>query len=499
MNRHYEYDFCMKQFKPAIGVLAVLLVIVIGWTGYHCVKSPKLQAFELAAAATPPARTLNVKDKMLHPYWGNCNKCHITMGAGAPISQVMAGPPISVKQTMTHKYWGNCLLCHKVTDGFQAPAPIGAKRQGGNGNAQAKAAAFNRLTGKTLGLELQSVTAQVMQKFGLANEDGVLVLSVARGSIAEKAGFRQGDEIILMANQRLDTVNDFERVLSTSKPNTTLKFKVYRKNRTKNIYIPVPSAEKGTAVQAAATNTPMTQNQVETLAEQLGVPKTSQAVNQALQKQKQARLAAVQQNTPQQQLTQNQVETMAEQFGVPKTNQAVNQALQKQKQTQLAAAMYRGKAAVASSGTMLSSPVAAQFGKAPFFIIYDPANNSYSAAKNPNANDFTGHAVQTAQLMVDLGVSNVISGNFEPDAVNTLHTLRVNIFAGVYGTCQNILSAYISNRLIPVSTYSASQTNQTQTQIQAQQPAQPMAAANQFQPNILVNQHLPGQQQGTIY
>ena len=416
MSRSIEYDFCMSQFKPAIAVLALLLVIVLGWSGWHCLNRPhQMSHFRLAAAKTAPAKTINVKDKMLHPYWGNCNQCHVTTGAGKPISQVMAAAPISIKQKMLHKYWGNCLLCHKVTDGFRTPARPGAK-------ALAKAA-LNQMTARTLGLKLQSVTAAVMQKFGLANEDGVLVLEVAPNSIGYRAGLKPGDEILRAGNVRLDTVNDFERVINSYTSGSTVKMSLYRGTRTRNLYLRLSE----NPVQAAA-RTPMTQNQVETRAEQLGVPKTQQAVQQALQQQNQGR----------------------------------------------AAALNYGKVAVASTGPSLGYQVSRQFGTSPYFVVYNPAQNNYSVVANPNANDLGGHGIQTGQYMVDLGVSNVVAGSFEPDAVRTLHTLRVNAYAGVTGSVQSALNAFVDHQLVPTNTNPI-----PQTAVAGAYPYQPYAGGNQ--------------------
>ncbi len=420
MSRSIEYDFCMSQFKPAIAVLALLLIITLGWTGWHCLNRPhQMMHFQLVAATTAPAKTINVKDKMLHPYWGNCNKCHVTTGAGKPVSQVMAAAPISIKQTMPHEYWGNCLLCHKVTNGFKAPQTPLAR-------APAKAAALNQITAQTLGLKLQSVTAAVMQKFGLANEDGVLVLEVAPNSIAYKSGLRPGDEILRAGNVRLDTVNDFERVVNSAKPGSAVKMSLYRGPRTRNVYLQLPKN-----LVLAAAQTPMTQNRVETLAEQLGVPKTQQAVQQALQQQNQGRAAAV---------------------------------------------LNYGKVAVASTGPGLGYPVSRQFGLSPYFIVYDPAQNNYRVAANPNANDLGGQGIQTGQYMVDLGVSNVVAGSFEPDAVRTLYTMRVNAYAGVTGSVQNALNAYVYHQLAPMNTNPI-----PQTAVAGVYPYQPYAGGS---PNV---------------
>ncbi|NVM23458.1 MAG: magnetochrome domain-containing protein [Desulfobacterales bacterium] len=425
----------MTQFKPAIAALAVLVVLVLGWTGWHCTRKAERNANLLFAATTNSAPPIGVKDKMLHPYWGNCNKCHVTVGAGKPISKVMAGPPISIKNKMPHKYWGNCLLCHQVIDGLRPKK-----------NQQAIAAAANRLTAQGLGLKLQTVTAAMMRKVGLANEDGVLVLEVASNSIAAQAGLRRGDEIIRVGKVRIETTNGFQAALNKFKPGSKVKMNIYRGNKRRNLFATLPQSLAGDLTTAAATAA-MTQNQVETLAEQLGVPKTQQDVARALQRQRQARAAAA--TAP---MTQNQVETLAEQLGVPKTRQDVARALQRQRQARAAANLNFGKVAVGAMGPGPGYQVSHQFGASLYFVVFDPSRNTYNVVANPNANDATGRGVQTGQYVVDLGVSNVIAGSFNQNALNTLRTLRVNVYSGVTGSVQSALSTYAAGQLIPVNT-----------------------------------------------
>lgn len=433
MKNAVEYEFCMKQFRPAIAGLAVLVVIVLGWTGWHCTQRAERRASLLFAATNAPAGPpIRVQDKMLHPYWGNCNKCHVTIiDVKTPISKVMAGAPISITAKMPHDYWGNCLLCHEVIDGIKPKTTF-----------QAKAAAFNGSGARTVGLKVETVTAAMMKKVGLANEDGVLVLEVAKGSVAEKAGLQQGDEIVRVGKTRVETTNAFETALQKSKPGSKLKVGIYRGTKQRNVYLKLPHN-----LTTAAATAPMTQNQIETLAEQLGVPKTQQDVAMALQRQKQAQAAAA--TAP---MTQNQVETLAEQLGVPKTQQDVARALQRQKQAQAAAVNFNyGKVAIAAMGPGPGYQVSPQFGSNPYFLIYDPQQNSYRVVANPNANDAAGRGVQTGQYIVDMGVSNVIAGSFGQSALQTLRSLRVNAYSGVTGSAQSTLSSYLAGQLIPAN------------------------------------------------
>ena len=391
--KNVEHTFCMSQFKPAIAGLAVLIVVVVGWTGWHCSRERVGRGpLSLAAVTQPTAPPIAVKDKMLHPYWGNCNKCHVTTGAGKPISKVMAAAPISIKDKMTHQYWGNCLLCHKVVDGFQ-PGRI---------HRRAMAAAANMLTARSIGLKVKAVTGAVMRKFGLSNEDGLLILAVAPGSAAAKAGLMDGDEILRAGKTRLDTTNDFDTALNRTKPGKDIKLNIYRGKQQRNLFLRIP---KGLA-QAAAT-TPMTQNQVETLAEQLGVPKTQQDVTRALRR---------------------------------------------QKQTRTVANVSTGKVVVASSGPGLDYPVAGRFGASPYLILYDTSLNSYRVTANPNVNDATGRGVQTGQYAVDMGASSIIAGSFSQNALHTLDALRVSIYGSSVGSVRDALAGYVAGSLTPTHT-----------------------------------------------
>jgi predicted Fe-Mo cluster-binding NifX family protein len=476
-----EHEFCMKQFKVGIAALAVLIVFVVAWTGWHCVHGPGGgRGSLLLAAATPTAPPIRVKDKMLHPYWGNCSGCHITVDAGKPVSKVMAGPPIAVKDKMLHEYWGNCLMCHKVMDGFQA----------GNKTAQApaKAAALTRVTAQTLGFQVKAVNGAMMRQLGLPNEDGVLVLEVTSASPAAQSGLAKGDEIITVDKVRVETLNDFQTALAGVKPGTRLKLTIYRGKKKRNLFIQLPDSLP-TDAKAAAATAPMTQNQVETLAEQLGVPKTQQDVARALQQQNQNRLAAatapmtqnqvetlaeqlgvpktqqdVARALQQQQnqnrvaaatapMTQNQVETLAEQLGVPKTQQDVARALQQQqnqnKATTPAAFLNNGKVAVACMGPGLHYGVASQFGSSPYFVVLDSVPNSYRVVPNPYYNSTVSQDIQTGQFMVDLGARSVIAGNFSPDAMRTLSSMQVTAYPGVTGSARNAISAYMAGQLNP--------------------------------------------------
>lgn len=393
MNETLESEFCMKEFKPAIAGLAILIVIVLAWTVWHANRRQVANMnLSLAAAAVPPmpvAIPINVKDKMVHAYWGNCNKCHVTIDAGKPISKVMAAAPIAVKNKMLHKYWGNCLLCHKVTDGFQPKMAA----------TPANAVALDRLTTASLGLKGQSVTGAMMREFGLSSEDGVLVLSVDPGSIAEKAGIRAGDEILRVGRARVDSTQVLEAAINRIQPGSRMKFNISRGKRDRNLMVKIPEAFSGNLNPAATIGGPI-RGPLNVRARGL----------------------------------------------VPLHTPGALQPLHRQVQGGLGPNLNYGKVAIAASGPGLGYTVSHAFGASAYFIIYDPRLNRYRVLANPNANDATGRGIQTSQYLVDLGVCSVIAGSYDPDAIHALQTLRVNIFSGANGSADGALSDYLSQR-----------------------------------------------------
>ncbi len=236
--KEIEYDFCMRQFKPAIAVMVVLVVVIVGWTLWRvCPGSFVKPGATTAAAKQPMTPPIDFKAPMTHPYWGNCNKCHVTTGGGKPVSKVMAGVPITIDQKQPHKYWGNCIQCHKVVDGFQADGSYVAQAK-----VQAKAAAFTGLTAQSVGLTLVPVNAAVAQKFSLAKDQGLLIAEVVPGSVADTAGLIPGDIIIRVEKASVLTVDDFQTTLNdVAMPGADLKFAIYRGKTGRNIIVSLPN------------------------------------------------------------------------------------------------------------------------------------------------------------------------------------------------------------------------------------------------------------------
>jgi len=99
--------------------------------------------------------------------------------------------------------------------------------------------ALNR---RSLGVELQSMTPQLAEYFGLSKRSGALVVFVFADSPAAKAGLKAGDVILSAGNETVDNPMDLRRVL-TGKGDGPMEFRIMRERREQTLTI---ALEKGT-------------------------------------------------------------------------------------------------------------------------------------------------------------------------------------------------------------------------------------------------------------
>lgn len=80
-----------------------------------------------------------------------------------------------------------------------------------------------------LGVQPAAVTRQLARRFGLATDEGVLVLGVVDGSPADAAGLEAGDIVTQAAGKSVATVEDFLGVLRRKDPGDSLRL-VFRRD-----------------------------------------------------------------------------------------------------------------------------------------------------------------------------------------------------------------------------------------------------------------------------
>lgn len=108
-----------------------------------------------------------------------------------------------------------------------------------------------KVTGKVtrgwLGINIQEITRELADSFGMKNTNGALIAGVEKGSPAEKAGLLAGDVILKFDNKQISTSSDLPRVVAGTKPGKEVNVEVLRKGGVKNLSLTVgemPSDEK---------------------------------------------------------------------------------------------------------------------------------------------------------------------------------------------------------------------------------------------------------------
>lgn len=99
------------------------------------------------------------------------------------------------------------------------------------------------------------------------------------------------------------------------------------------------------------------------------------------------------------------------------------------------------KICVTSQGDSLVSKVDGRFGRCEFFIIWDSIAKNFVAIKNPNIDVASGAGIQSAQLIIEQHVVQVITGDVGPKAKNVLHSANIDIETGMSSsmTVQEVL------------------------------------------------------------
>jgi len=113
-----------------------------------------------------------------------------------------------------------------------------------------------RVTRGRIGVQIQEVSKEAAEAFGLKSAAGALVNSVERDGPAAKAGVESGDIIVKVDNRDVRTSNDLPRIISAVRPGTRIVLTVWRKGATKEIAVNVAEMREDAAVQPTKRNAP---------------------------------------------------------------------------------------------------------------------------------------------------------------------------------------------------------------------------------------------------
>ena len=83
-----------------------------------------------------------------------------------------------------------------------------------------------------LGIEVSDITQTLRNRLGVKRSEGVVVVSVAPGSVASEKGIRVGDLVLEINGNPVRGLSDYKRILAESGERKTLLFLIERKGRT---------------------------------------------------------------------------------------------------------------------------------------------------------------------------------------------------------------------------------------------------------------------------
>ncbi|MBU1221956.1 NifB/NifX family molybdenum-iron cluster-binding protein [Myxococcota bacterium] len=106
------------------------------------------------------------------------------------------------------------------------------------------------------------------------------------------------------------------------------------------------------------------------------------------------------------------------------------------------------KIAVTSEGNSSDSLFDSRFGRASWFMVYDTENKNWNAVDNAgNLNAVHGAGTQSAQNIINMGVSVLVTGHCGPKAQSVLQSAGIKIFETNSGTVTEALAGFMSSSM----------------------------------------------------
>jgi len=105
------------------------------------------------------------------------------------------------------------------------------------------------------------------------------------------------------------------------------------------------------------------------------------------------------------------------------------------------------KVALTSTGSDLNALLDPRFGRCSYFVIVDLETEMVEAFPNEAASAPGGAGIAAAQFIANKDVDTVLSGQFGPNAFQTLNAAEIAIYTGFEGTLHQNLEALKQNKL----------------------------------------------------
>ncbi len=108
-----------------------------------------------------------------------------------------------------------------------------------------------RVTRSRIGVQIQEVSRETADAFGLAKASGALVNSVEKGGPADKAGIEQGDIIVKADGRAVNSSAELPRIITAVKPGTRIVLQVWRKGASKDVNVTVAELKEDDSAKPA--------------------------------------------------------------------------------------------------------------------------------------------------------------------------------------------------------------------------------------------------------
>ena len=106
------------------------------------------------------------------------------------------------------------------------------------------------------------------------------------------------------------------------------------------------------------------------------------------------------------------------------------------------------KIAITATGTTPESPLDARFGRAAYFLVFDPETNTWETVENTqNLNAAQGAGIQAAQTIVKAGAGALVTGHCGPKAFRVLAAAGIKVYNTDASTITEALTRYRAGQL----------------------------------------------------
>jgi predicted Fe-Mo cluster-binding NifX family protein len=97
---------------------------------------------------------------------------------------------------------------------------------------------------------------------------------------------------------------------------------------------------------------------------------------------------------------------------------------------------------ITSTGKDLEAEVDPRFGRAPYFLLLDPAGQKIEVVTNPQKEAAQGAGIQAARFLTEQNVSILLTGQVGPNAERVLSAAGIQVLSGISGRIADVIRSF---------------------------------------------------------